>query len=202
MCTWGLTGHTSSLNYLVTNGHCLLNIMPAPQPTQIAGYYDFDVPQGSGGVELATQLKAYVVAKDYDLIDSARVSSSYADTNCYHTGATNCAVFMTGRRSLYDYHVGETVCGSFGNSNTYRCDFVTIVPNNGPRWIGFSFTGILGDSGAGMKYSTTWMGLYYGWSASDGLFQPAYWIKTDLAFDLNCVPDGSQSGWAACPITP
>jgi len=67
--------------------------------------------------------------------------------------------------------------------------------------MGFSYTGVLGDSGTGLKYSSTWMGLYYGWSGGTGLFIPAYYVKTDLSFDLNCVPDGSQSGWGACPIT-
>lgn len=204
-CTWGMTGHTATLNYLVTNGHCMLDLM-TPRPNEIANFYNFDIQQGTtGGVELANQPTAYVVAKSFGLIDVARVQSAYGDTNCYHTSTSTCTSFMTGRRSLYDYHVGETICGAFGNSNIYQCFFVTIVDNGGNnnyRWMGFSYTGILGDSGTGLKYSSTWMGLYYGWSGSTGLFIPAYHVKTDLSFDLNCVPNGSQSGWGACPITP
>jgi len=61
-CTWGMTGHTATLNYLVTNGHCILNLM-TPTPSQIASSYDFDIQQGTtGGVELAHQPTAYVVA--------------------------------------------------------------------------------------------------------------------------------------------
>lgn len=208
LCTWGMAGHTYAYNYLVTAGHCVLD----NNNETLVGWHDVNVRQeGSGqwmqGIEIAYQPNAYVVAKDIGRIDAARIMSHYGDTNCYHGQTAWCAFSMDSRRSLYGHAEGQTVCASYAGSNIYLCTYITSIEENTEdpsalvlRTLKINGVPHGGDSGSGVKYSNTWDGLHYAGSTTHGVVTPAYYVKTDLGFDFNCVPHSSNpSGWGACP---
>lgn len=202
-CTWGMTGHTASFNYIVTAGHCVID----PPTTSISGNKNMQVWQyGTDGTRIS-DTNPWVVAKDQALSDSARIQAdAFADTNCYHTETSSCGFTMTSRRSLYEYDVGQTVCAAFARSNDYRCPNITELVGSyfSDYRIGFERQDGIpqgGDSGSGMKFSKTWDGIYYAGNATTSYFYPSYSVKTHLSFDFNCVRGGSSaSGWLTCPL--
>lgn len=202
-CTWGMTGHTTSYNYVVTNGHCVID----PPTTSISGELDVEVWQnGTDGTRISDANDPYVVARDHDLSDSARIQADpYGDTNCYHTESSSCGFTMTSRRSLYNYAVGQAVCAAFGQSNDYLCPNISKLIGTYFDDYRLQFPRIdgkpnSGDSGSGMKFANTWDGIAYAKDTTYAYFYPAYSVKTDLQFDFNCVTGGNPSGWGSCPL--
>ncbi|MCP4965408.1 MAG: hypothetical protein GY926_09250 [bacterium] len=202
-CTWGFTGHTSSYNYLVTAGHC---VAKAGSQDYWTGYTDWQ-QDGEAATGVWRGDNRFTVASHTARYDAARIMSSYADTNCYHQ-YTDCGTTIQKRLSLYGHMPGQTVCASLGKSNTYRCGLVIDWPFTGvlpggdfvENRVGAGMLAISGDSGAGLKYATIAHGILAESNQSDIVyFVPAYYVKSKLGFDFNCVRSGSH--WAACPIT-
>lgn len=213
-CTWGLSGHTSSYNYLVTDSHCLSSTYE-----NFSGWsYVVEVQQND--VFELTPGPAYVYAKNVYNTDAARISSQYADSNCYHESGVDCGGFFRYRSLNNSWEVNsDMTCASLGTSNVYECGFIveenyveTSPACEGNRWVRYGITTIGGDSGAGLVYSSGSGGQL----AIDALHQcsngaygsvyfgmTAYWVKTELGFDYNCassvVNSRAASAWGACP---
>lgn len=204
-CTWGFTGHTPSYNYVITGGHC---VPDGAGKTSWTGYSDW-AQDADSATRVWRGNHAYTYSKDSARYDAARILSSHADTNCYHSGGSDCGFQITQRLSLYGHTVGQTVCASLGKSNTYRCGTVTAWPFTGNlggtsglvenRVEVGGMKAIKGDSGAGAKYANIAHGIISDSNEVDIVyFVPAYYVKSQLGFDFNCVRTATH--WAACPV--
>lgn len=212
-CTWGIAGHTSSYTYVVTAGHCTTGF-----GSVLSGWGLRYVTQNGGSTfQISTQPSAFTYARLYDTsatFDHARISSPYADTNCYHgtilDSHAHCVSPITRRLSLYGHTVGQVICASLGITNDYNCGTVSDADWSGyvsNRWTTNRvqvdpFDADHGDSGSGIVAGPTFHGLLT--SGIPGVrieFEPAYWVKAYIgatSFDINCVRSGSW--WGACPI--
>ncbi len=208
--TWGFTGHTTSNTYIVTAGHNAIFAVDGScdLETTLTSYVGYtDISQDADWETLIFRVNhAYTYARLEAIVDGARVlSNAYADTNCYHAGG-ECASFINQRLSLYNHYVGQPVCTSLGMTNGYFCGTVTdndlddpAVPLTNQVLADIQIQ--QGDSGAGIKYSTTAHGIargFYGVYYGDVVFTPIYYIINRLDFDLNCVESGGW--WTTCPV--
>jgi len=151
-CTWGMSGHTSSYNYIVTAGHC-----GASTYKNFSGWsYAFEMQEND--VFELTPGASYVHSFDAYNKDEKRVSSQYADNNCYHA-TVHCGGFFRYRAVHNSWEVGaDTSCASLGTSNAWECGLIQEENYTGSgdcagnRWVRIGVTTIPGDSGSGFVY--------------------------------------------------
>lgn len=212
-CTWGTNGHTNTYNYLVTAGHC--------------GGDDFDDFLDSTTVmeihqnnsRLLTSGSVFVYSRNVDGWDMKRVSSTYADDNCYHGETSHCSLFIKYRALHNSWETGsDTVCASLGNSSDHwDCGFVLETNYSGGsgacsgnRFVRYDIPTIGGDSGAGLvgqvigeTPALSIDAIQHCKTGSTSYGNTAYDVKTRLAFDFNCassaVTGRAANAWGACP---
>lgn len=215
-CTWGFNAHTNTFNYLVSAGHC--------PPTAYENYSGYISGQlvveqrasgSSGGVVLANQ-GAYLVSKystANNTVDAMRISSSYADDNCYHGNpyfgnAAHCQWPMKHRASYMSWEIDvDRTCASLGSTNSYRCGYIfeEYVAGND---VAARIVGQLGDSGSGMKWDYRIDGILVrvGGNSSGNtsvIFGTAHMVQTRLGSHFNCAPSAAvkqPSQWGNCPV--
>jgi hypothetical protein len=209
-CTWGINGHTSSYNYLVTAGHC-----------GGATYDDF--VGWTNGLEiyqnnsfLLTPGSQYVYSINTEPYDMKRMSTPQADSNCYHSNG-HCIKNIRWRALHNSWEVGsDLVCATLGNTGAYQCGFVveenyssTASGCEGGRWVRYDIDTSGGDSGSGLigpvqsPGDTTIDAIHACGSGTSGFGNTAFDVKTQLGFDFNCastaVTGRAASAWGACP---
>ena len=208
-CTWGVNGHTSNWNYLVTAGHCggatFDNFVGWTDDLEIHQNNSFHLTPGS-------QFVHSIRSEPYDM---KRMSTPQADSNCYHA-VGNCIRNVRWRALHNSWEVGsDIVCASLGNSAVYQCGVVleeNYTSNGagceGSRWVRFDIAVIGGDSGSGFigpvaSPDVTIDAILACQSGSASFGNTAYDVKTQLGFDFNCastpVTGRAASAWGACP---
>ncbi|MFN3217653.1 MAG: hypothetical protein ACE367_14255 [Acidimicrobiales bacterium] len=207
-CTWGANGHTASLNYLVTAGHC-----GSVAYENFAGYTtSFELDQADSlALTSGSQFLFSVFSFNED---AKRMSSAYADDNCYH-GPFHCQTFIKERALHNSWELNsDVVCASLGRSDTRRCGYVleenyvggSTCPGN--RWIRTSIEIVVGDSGSGLvggwggALGTSMDGIFICKKGAESIAMTAFDVKQTLNFDFNCASTAvtrSAPQWAACP---
>ncbi|MCP4964732.1 MAG: hypothetical protein GY926_05810 [bacterium] len=213
-CTWGVSGHTSTYNYIVTAGHCGTSTYENFSGTS----YAFEIQQNDT-FDL-TPGPSYVHSFYGYNQDAKRVSSQYADNNCYHADG-HCTGFIRYRSLNNSWEVGsDMTCASLGTTNAWECGWIaeenyvsTSSACEGNQWVRYTIDTSPGDSGSGLVY---WSGSgvqlaidaihHCSVAASgglDGIGMTAYRVKQTLGFDYNCassaVTSRSASNWGSCP---
>jgi len=207
LCTWGVNGHTASLNYATLAAHCFqynLNYSGWASSTELE--------QGSGTQFLLTPGTQYLKTTTGSNYDSARMSTPQADSNCYHSNS-DCARFIAKRTLHNSWEVNsDWVCLSMGNTNSWDCGVVQEEywehTCTAGQMVRYDIDTGGGDSGGGV------IGLLGGTSASidaihtcadgtSGGGNTAYHVKQALGFDFNCstveVTNRAASAWGSCP---
>lgn len=206
-CTWGHNGHTTTYNYIVSAGHCFGS-------SDISGYTSTDVWQNGSSSRNLTSGSTYLYSLKNSSTDAARISSGYADDNCYHgnqavsSPSPHCGWPISSRALWNQWEVGsDRSCASLGTSNTYRCGYVTDMGVGTGDHVVVEMQGSLGDSGSGMKWDYRIDGILTSIAHSPErvLFEQAYEVKSALGFDFNCgsgkTVHSTPSGWGTCPAT-
>lgn len=208
-CTWGFNGHSTATHYIITAGHCLDDYANHGGSNVL----DVDIWQnGNSGRDLTTN--PYVFSHDNSTYDVARVSSSYADDNCYHgndligSSAAHCAYAMQNRSTSYGWDFGiDRTCASLARTNKYRCGFV-VDDSFGPNRLVVDMSSQKGDSGSGAQWQTRIDGVLTDGSvpAGQSFFQKAYHVQFALGngyFYFNCAvgetSHSNVSNWGQCP---
>lgn len=213
-CTWGLNGHTNSLSYIVTAGHCFHG------GQDITGQYSTTAEINSvSDTHNYTTGRRYILSNDTAARgDMARMSAprATAGTNCMHWENNPCAWGMEAiaRNGTWDLGSDRT-CGSFGTSNKRECaliENVGVERNGHTNLATFRLDIRSGDSGTGMHWGETIDGLLilrgtFSNGATDrGYFHTAEDVRAGLrgSFDFNCWHNGQrnrhQNDWlATCP---
>ena len=221
-CTWGFNGHTNTHNYIVTAGHCL-----GGNYSNFTGNYvdDIDIHQnGSAFHDLTDGHGAFIgpFVRSFNDADNtrdiARISSDFADTNCYHGDTDNanphCRWRMSARAWSQSWELNQDMtCASLGRTNDYRCGFITEVGID-PNRVRAEFVCQPGDSGSGLKWSHRIDGILTDCSidgsgnpVSGTFFQQAYDAQRFLGdgyFYFNCAngeTTNTASNWGRCPGT-
>lgn len=209
ICTWGVNGHTSSFNYILTAGHCGVTAKGddySAYTNELELYQNDSFHLTSGSV---------YVKSEYDTaVDAKRVSSSYANDNCYHAGA-DCRRFIRYRALHNSWDINSDIdCASLGRTNDYRCGLVVqenaddngCIVNDLAR-IDVDTRG--GDSGSGFVHprssGATFTALHVcggGPGDTQSLSVTAFDVKNNLDFDYNCHSSTairSPTQWGTCP---
>ncbi len=211
ICTWGFNGHTSGYNYLITAGHCL---------QQSGGYDNYSgwtsavqVWQNNSSSRDLTPGDSFVVSINTQTYDAARISSPYADDNCYHGNhydytppSAHCEFQMQERARHDSWEEGsDLTCASLGNSGAYRCGYI-VDKDAADRKVAVEMTVIGGDSGSGMKFNNRIDGILTDTSGPQAFFQTAYDVQRMLGdgyFYFNCANGRTThtdpSDWGVCP---
>lgn len=212
-CTWGINGHTSSRNYLVTAGHC-----------GGSEYQDFN--GWTDGLEIhqnnafhLTPNSQYLFSINTEPYDMKMMSTPQADSNCYH-GNGHCNRNITWRALHNSWEVGsDMVCASMGTSNVYECGTVlelnyssTSGGCEGSRWVRYDIDTSGGDSGSGIVGPVAVPDLsidaiHACGAGTSGFGNTSFDVKTQfntrVDFDFNCastpVRGRAGSAWSACP---
>lgn len=224
ICTWGVSGHTSNWNYIVSAGHCM-----GPGHWQSSGWIGNDIEVWAGSQlqnalwDHLTPGDAFLHSRLSEPFDASRISSPNANENCYH-GTLNdpgrdCPWQIENRalHNLWEEGTDRT-CASLGRSNTYRCgdiidENVTLATGadfdnfRTTRAVEVGFQHQAGDSGAGLKWNDTLDGILICCSnpgETTTLMITAYDVKRGLAggFDFNCAVGFARKDadeWGACP---
>lgn len=221
ICSWGVNGHTSSLNYITTAGHCF-----STNPNYRGWVSRTEVYQGNRSTLTSnfhlTPGRQYLYSVRGDGRDAARISSPQADSNCYHADG-HCQKYIRSRALHNSWEVNsDWVCASLGNTNTYECGLVLEENYDPDRFFGllqskckgenmvrYDIDTKDGDSGSGI------IGEYWRSSAasidaihscgvgSSGAGNTAYHVKQKLGYDFNCGTSTrrgvSASSWGSCP---
>lgn len=204
-CTWGFNAHTNALHYIVTAGHCLLDY------NNNGGSHvsDVDVWQNNSSSRDLTS-NPYVYSKDGSTWDVARVSTGYANDNCYHGdgsgSSAHCRWAMRNRALHNQWELGsDRTCSSLGKTNDYKCGYI-VDDNFGPNRIVVDMTVIEGDSGSGAKWGTRIDGILTDIGDTQGFYQTAYHVQYTLGngyFYFNCAVGKTTrtnpGDWGTCP---
>jgi hypothetical protein len=212
-CTWGINGHSTSWNYLVTAGHC-----GSPPFEEFAGDFTDDLEILQNGSFELTPGSQYLESLNSAGWDMKRMASPQADSNCYHA-VGSCVRYVQWRASHNSWEVGsDTVCASLGTTGTYVCG--TVVEENysstaagceGSRWLRYNVDTGSGDSGAGLigpvaSPAVTIDAIHACGSGTTGFGNTAFDVmdQTPLAWDFNCAPSvvtgRGPTAWGACPV--
>jgi hypothetical protein len=209
-CTWGFNGHTPSFHYLITAAHCLQD----GGYDTFAGYaYDLEVLQAGSSARNLTPTYPYVVSLRSNGSDVARISSPYADDNCYHgnhyaSTPAHCRWKMSARAFYNSWEIGsDRTCASLGSSAVYRCGYILKVNHGGSR-VRVGMPIAPGDSGSGAQYQNRIDGIIASTTDwSDAIFVQAYYVQVYLGdgyFYFNCAEGrtthSNPNDWGACPI--
>lgn len=223
-CTWGINGHTSNWNYLVTAGHCLADHENFSGWVSSANMAIWNGSRSANTIYkrmTASSGNVFVHSNFEDWRDAARVSVYRANTNCYHgtesNKATDCPWRIQDRTYHNSWEVGsDRTCASLGRSNAYRCGKIedeNVSASSGAfdsnRMVELQFTADPGDSGSGAKWENTFDGIITmkktRFLRSDrSLMVTAYDVKRSLgsSFDFNCAAGFARKNadeWGACP---
>jgi len=220
-CSWGVNGHTSSLNYIVTAGHCFQTNKNYQGWINNTEVYQGSSSNLSNNFHL-TPGRQYLYSVRGDGRDAARVSSPQADSNCYHAGS-NCNKYIKSRALHNSWEVNsDWVCASLGRTNIYDCGVVqeeNFDPDSffgifqsrcqGENMLRYDIDTRRGDSGSGI------IGEYRNSSAASidaihscgvgtsGAGNTAYHVKQKLGFDFNCASSAKRgvraNSWGSCP---
>lgn len=216
-CTWGFNGHTTAWNFLITAGHC----MPEGYENFAGGWLGStaDVYQNNDPARNLTLGSTYLYSVDTSTYDVARLSTAWADDNCYHGNNTlpdpHCRWPIASRALHNSWEVGvgeDQTCASLGASNTYRCGYILEVNHLGGNRVRVGMTGIGGDSGSGMKWENRADGILtdildtYPDPSPEVFFQTAYHAQQGGGFQLNCHASGKKvypdpADWGDCPTS-
>jgi hypothetical protein len=210
-CTWGLNGRTEALFYLITAGHCLEGLYANHFGSTVNTFvYQADnVNRSIAEPSPWVGSRHSIAGSDYH--DFARIESTYANDNCYHSPSGECYWYTTHRasgNSSWEIN-SDTTCASLGKSNTYRCG--QIKEENLEGYDGLTRADIAtlgGDSGAGMKYSSYIDGIAVSIHnpTGDVAFISAFEATVNFgsqSFSFLCY-NGQKTGgtvfsWPACP---
>jgi hypothetical protein len=210
-CTWGINGHSTAWNYLVTAGHC-----GGATFDQFFGWTD-DLEIHQNNSFHLTPGSQFVDSINIDGWDMKRVSTPQADSNCYHA-VGSCIRYVQWRALHNSWEVGsDIVCASLGTTNTYECGAV-LEENysggsgacSGSRYVRYDIDTGGGDSGTGLigpvaSPAVTIDAIHSCGSGTWGFGNTAYDVKTQtsLTWDFNCassvVTGRSAANWATCP---
>ena len=152
ICTWGINGHSTSWNYLVTAGHC-----GDPPFEEFAGAFTDDLEIHQDDSFELTPGSQYLESLNSAGWDMKRMASPQADSNCYHA-VGSCIRYVQWRALHNSWEVGsDIVCASLGTTNTYICGTVaeenyssTAAGCEGSRWVRYDIDTSGGDSGSGL----------------------------------------------------
>jgi len=211
-CTWGFNGHTSSLHYLILAGHC----MPESYENHGGNWIgsDIEINQNGDAARNLTPGDSYLYSHDTDTYDAARISSLYANDNCYHGNnavsapSPHCRWPMATRAWHNSWDIGsDLTCASLGNSNAYRCGYIEEINSGNGNRTRVSMAVNSGDSGSGMKFGYRIDGILTDKSTTDAFFQTAYHVQVALGngyFYFNChsssiITYTDPADWGACP---
>jgi len=208
VCTWGFNGHTSGYNYIIMAGHC----MPPSYKNVTGSWVELSVMQnGDSGSHNLTPGWSFLRSLDGTSHDVLRISSSYADDNCYHgsgsSASAHCQYTMSYRALHNSWETGsDRSCASLGNSNAFRCGYILEEGINGGTTVRVGVQVIGGDSGAGFMYGSRIDGILRDRSATEAYFESAYYVQVALGsgyFYFNCAyrraTHSDPSGWGSCP---
>ena len=211
-CTWGINGHSTSWNYLVTAGHCGGDTFG-----DFAGFTDDLEVHQNDSFEL-TPGSQYVESFNSVGWDFKRVATPQADSNCYHA-VGSCIRYVEWRAFVNSWEIGsDIVCASMGTTNTYECGAVleeNFVGSGsgceGSRWVRYDIDTSGGDSGSGLigpvaSPAVTIDAIHACGSGTWGFGNTAYDVMTQsgLTWDFNCaasvVTGRAPTAWGACPV--
>ena len=188
--------------------------MPGTYNNTNGSWVNLDVFQDGSSSRNLTPGSAFLRSIDNSTYDVSRISSLYADDNCYHgdndQSSPHCKWPMASRALHNSWEVGsDRTCASLGNSGDYRCGYIEEENANGGNRVRVGMTVIAGDSGSGMKWKYRIDGILTDRSSTDAFFQTAYHVQKALGdgyFYFNCYSPGKKvntdpANWGVCPTT-
>lgn len=209
-CGWGFNGHTQIYNYIITAGHCPGGVHDETKRTVADDEIRISHP-ASGTTRILTSNPFVYSNNDADY-DVARISSAYADDNCFHGASYACEWRMDKRAWWNSQDPGQDrTCISLARTNRYTCGYITelnVSEDDMDGLMKVDFAVQTGDSGSGAKWGNTIDGILVKRDLGDnntGLIQGAYEVKIGLGsnFDFNCgvgrTTNGAPYYWDPCP---
>lgn len=213
ICTWGINGHSTVWNYLVTAGHC-----GDPPFEEFAGAFTDDLEIHQNDSFELTPGSQFLESLNSAGWDMKRMASPQADSNCYHA-VGSCIRYVQWRAFHNSWEVGsDIVCASLGTTNNYVCGTVaeenyssTAAGCEGSRWVRYNIDTSNGDSGSGLigpvaSPAVTIDAIHACGSGTSGFGNTAFDVKTQtiLTWDFNCassvVTGRAPTAWGACPV--